>query len=91
VVCRSPRTARRITERLRAAEIPARLVFDGRFFARGVVQVTTVEEVKGLEFDFVIIPDAGVRDYPNDRAADMRCTWPSLEPGIRWPSHASVR
>jgi superfamily I DNA/RNA helicase len=69
MVCRSPRTARRITERLHAAEIPARLVFDGRFFARGVVQVTTVEEVKGLEFDFVIIPDAGVHDYPNDSAA----------------------
>jgi DNA helicase-2/ATP-dependent DNA helicase PcrA len=69
MVCRSPRTARRITEGLHAAEIPARLVFDGRFFARGVVQVTTVEEVKGLEFDFVIIPDAGMHDYPNDPAA----------------------
>ncbi len=56
MVCRSPRTARRITEGLHAAEIPARLVFDGRFFGRGVVQVTTVEEVKGLEFHFVIIP-----------------------------------
>ncbi len=69
MVCRSPRTARRLNDRLRAADIPARLAFDGRFFARGMVHVTTVEEVKGLEFDFVVIPDASVRDYPNDSPA----------------------
>jgi len=69
VLCRTPRTARRVVRALHAAEVPARLVFDGRFFARGAVQVTTVDEVKGLEFDFVIIPDAGTVDYPDDAAA----------------------
>jgi ATP-dependent exoDNAse (exonuclease V) beta subunit len=29
------------------------------------VQVSTVDEVKGLEFDFVIVPDAGTVDYPD--------------------------
>ena len=69
VLCRSPLTARRLAERLRAAEVPARLVFDGHFLTRGPVQVTTVDEVKGLEFDFVVVPDAGAKDYPDDAAA----------------------
>jgi hypothetical protein len=68
VVCRSPLTARRIVARLHAAELPARVVFDGRFLPRGV-QVSTVDEVKGLEFDFVLVPDAGLRDYPDDAAS----------------------
>jgi DNA helicase-2/ATP-dependent DNA helicase PcrA len=68
VVCRSPMTARRIAEALRAA-IPARLVFDGRFPARGPVQVTLVDEVKGLEFDFVVVPDATAADYPDTPAS----------------------
>ena len=49
--------------------IPARLVFDGRFFARGPVQVTIVDEVKGLEFDFVLVPDATEAAYPDTAAA----------------------
>lgn len=69
VLCRSPLTARRVAGRLQAAEVPARLVFDGHFLMRGPVQVTTVDEVKGLEFDFVVVPDAGARDYPDDAAA----------------------
>jgi DNA helicase-2/ATP-dependent DNA helicase PcrA len=68
VLCRSPLTARRIVVGLRE-ETPARLVFDGRFLARGPVQVTTVDEVKGLEFDFVVVPDANARDYPDDAAS----------------------
>lgn len=69
VVCRSPLTARRIVGALHAAEVPARIVFDGRFLPRGPVQVSTVDEVKGLEFDFVVVPDASGRDYPDDAAA----------------------
>jgi DNA helicase IV len=68
VVCRSPMTARRLADRIRT-EHPARLVFDGRFLARGPVQVTTVDETKGLEFDFVVIPDLTARDYPDTSAA----------------------
>jgi DNA helicase-2/ATP-dependent DNA helicase PcrA len=68
VICRSPMTARRIAEAFRPT-LPARLVFDGRFFARGPAQVTVVDEVKGLEFDFVVIPDATAVDYPATPAA----------------------
>jgi hypothetical protein len=76
VVCRSPMTARRLVVPLRA-EVPTRLVFDGRFLARGPVQVTTVDEIKGLEFDFVVVPDAGARDYPDD-AASRRAMYVAL-------------
>ena len=68
-MCRSPLLARRLARRFQASELPARLVFDGRFLPRGPVQVTLVEEVKGLEFDFVVVPDADPRAYPDDAAA----------------------
>jgi DNA helicase IV len=28
-----------------------------------------VSEVKGLEFDYVVVPDAGAREYPDDAAS----------------------
>jgi DNA helicase-2/ATP-dependent DNA helicase PcrA len=68
-ICRSPLTARRLVTAFRSV-IPARLVFDGRFFARGPIQVTVVDEVKGLEFDFVLVPDATEAAYPD--TADAR-------------------
>jgi len=68
VLCHTPRTARRLADRLRLT-VPTRVVFDGRFLARGPVQVTTVEEAKGLEFDFVVVPDATATDYPDTPAA----------------------
>jgi DNA helicase IV len=68
VLCRAPLTARRIAATLQERDCPARLVFDGRFLPRGV-QVSTIDEVKGLEFDFVLVPDAGAREYPLDDAA----------------------
>jgi DNA helicase II / ATP-dependent DNA helicase PcrA len=68
IVCRSPHTARRVVAALHSREVPARVVFDGRFLPRGI-QASTVDEVKGLEFDFVVVPDAGARDYPDDAAS----------------------
>jgi DNA helicase IV len=68
VLCRSPLTARRIAVALRA-EVPTRLVFDGHFLPRGPVQVTTIDEVKGLEFDFIVVPDATGSEYPDTPAA----------------------
>jgi DNA helicase-2/ATP-dependent DNA helicase PcrA len=68
VVCRLPSTAQRVAAALRPA-VPARLVFDGRFSSRGPAQVTVVEEVKGLEFDFVLLPDATEAAYPDSPAA----------------------
>jgi hypothetical protein len=70
IVCRSPLLARSLASALRRREIPARLVFDGAFLARGPVQLTTVEETKGLEFDVVIVPDASATVYPE--APDSR-------------------
>jgi superfamily I DNA/RNA helicase len=65
VLCRSPLRARRLAASLQASECPARVVFDGRFLPRGV-QVTTVDQVKGLEFDFVLVADADAREFPAD-------------------------
>ena len=73
IICRSPLAARRLAAALRGV-VPARLVFDGRFFARGPVQVTVVDEVKGLEFDFVVVPDATESAYP-DTAASRRALY----------------
>jgi superfamily I DNA/RNA helicase len=67
-ICRSPRTAQRLAPQLRA-HTPLRLVLDGRFLPRGAAQASTVDEVKGLEFDYVIVPDADARDYPDDPAS----------------------
>lgn len=68
VVCRDPRLGRRLAATLRA-EVPARVVLDGRFLPRGPVQVTVTAEVKGLEFDYVVVPDADARTFPDDDAA----------------------
>jgi hypothetical protein len=68
VVCRSPLTARKLVAGLHAREVPARIVFDGHFLLRGL-QVTTVDQVKGLEFDFVVVPDASATTYPDDERA----------------------
>ena len=68
ILCRSPRTARRLAP-LFAAHVPTRIVFDGRFLPRGPVQITTVDEVRGLEFDLVIVPDANAGMYPDDAAS----------------------
>jgi hypothetical protein len=65
VICRSPRTARRIADAFRTGDLPARLVYGGDFLPRGL-QVTTVDQVKGLEFDFVVVPDADSQSYPDD-------------------------
>jgi len=68
VLCRSPQTAGRIAKSLRDY-VPVRLVYDGRFLPRGAVEVTMVDEVKGLEFDYVVVPDGSDVDYPDSPAA----------------------
>jgi DNA helicase IV len=68
VIVRDARVARRIAEGLRA-HLPVRLVWGGEFrFAPGV-DVTTVDQVRGLEFDHVIVPDASARTYGADGAS----------------------
>jgi DNA helicase IV len=64
VVCRRPMTARSMAEALKV-----RVVWDGHFLPRGPAQVAVVEEVKGLEFDYVVVPDASAREWPDDAAS----------------------
>jgi DNA helicase-2/ATP-dependent DNA helicase PcrA len=68
IICRSPNVARRLATMIQRV-VPARLVFDGRFLARGPAQLALVDDVKGLEFDFVLIPDATDDHYPDTAPA----------------------
>jgi DNA helicase-2/ATP-dependent DNA helicase PcrA len=68
IVCRAPSTVQRLAVAFRRT-LPVRVVFDGRFLPRGPAQITVVEEVKGLEFDFVVVPDATERQYPDTPAS----------------------
>src|SRR5207253_8426415 len=68
VIARSPLTARRLVRRVRELR-PARLVLDGDFSLAPGIDVTTVDQVRGLEFDHVVVPDATARAYPEAPAA----------------------
>ncbi len=71
VVAHAPEVARSLHRLL--ADLPdARLALDGRFtFAPGV-DLTDVSSVKGLEFDYVVVPDASARAYPDTEDARRR-------------------
>ncbi len=88
VLCRQPLTARRLAVMLRA-NVPARVVFDGRFLPRGPVQVSLPSEVKGLEFDYVIVADASTREWPDD-AASRRAMYVAITRARRQVLFASV-
>ncbi|MGI4993741.1 UvrD-helicase domain-containing protein [Halobacteriovorax sp. GFR7] len=49
-----------------------RLVLDENFSLRPGVDVTTVEQIRGLEFDYVIIPDCDKDLYPANNTARKR-------------------
>jgi DNA helicase II / ATP-dependent DNA helicase PcrA len=71
VVCHAPDVARAFHRLL--ADLPeVRLALDGRFTFRPGVDVTDVDSVKGLEFDYVIVPDATLRAYPATDEARRR-------------------
>ncbi|MBZ5709939.1 ATP-binding domain-containing protein [Nannocystis pusilla] len=74
VVCRHVETARRLHDSLERVVAARLVVEDGEFrFAPGV-EVTTVQDVKGLEFDLVVVPDLDVATYP-DRADARRALY----------------
>lgn len=55
---------------LSKAEVPnLRLVRDQDFTFRPGIDVTDVRQVKGLEFDYVILLEAGASSYPDDHEA----------------------
>jgi DNA helicase IV len=64
VIARGPEAARSL-HRLLADMPEARLVLDGDFSFRPGVDLTDVESVKGLEFDYVVVPDASAATYPD--------------------------
>jgi DNA helicase II / ATP-dependent DNA helicase PcrA len=71
VICRSAGIARTFSKTLKHG-VDHALSLGGHFdFAPGVL-VTAVPEVKGLEFDYVFVPDADSNTYPD--AAESRRT-----------------
>jgi DNA helicase IV len=71
VIAHSQGVARSIHRLL--ADLPeARLVLDGRFSFLPGVDVTDVENAKGLEWDYVVVPDASASAYPATDEARRR-------------------
>ena len=63
VICHDAGTARRVAAVV--AELPAsRLVLDGRFSFEPGLDVTDVDSVKGLEWDYVVVPDVVESAWP---------------------------
>lgn len=68
VILRTPEAARRLAPLVRRGLV-ARLALDGDFAFHAGINLTCVQEVKGLEFDHVIVADAGAATYPDTREA----------------------
>ena len=68
VIARTPDGGRHCAHALRHA-LDVRLAFDGDFDFRPGITVTCVQEVKGLEFDHVVVPDAAASTYPDTQEA----------------------
>jgi DNA helicase IV len=64
LICQHEEAARRLAALLRRGTL-VRLALDGEFHFRAGVHVTCVQEVKGLEFDYVIVPDASPAAWPD--------------------------
>jgi DNA helicase-2/ATP-dependent DNA helicase PcrA len=63
VIARNAETARRLYGLV--AELPtARLVLEGDFSFEPGIDVTDVDNAKGLEFDYVVVPDGSAEAYP---------------------------
>ena len=63
MICRSDVTARNFARTL-GHGLTVRLALDGDFDFSPGVTITSVQEVKGLEFDCVVVPDAQASTYP---------------------------
>ncbi len=71
VIASSPEAARAFHRSV--DDMPAvRLVLEGNFTFEPGVDVTDVDSIKGLEFDYVILPDVTARDYPQTPEARRR-------------------
>ncbi|MET0389730.1 MAG: ATP-binding domain-containing protein [Polyangiales bacterium] len=65
VLTRRAPLARRLAAGLRG-HVPCKLVLDGDFKHHRGIDVTTVAQIKGLEFDYVVVADVDAREYPDD-------------------------
>jgi DNA helicase-2/ATP-dependent DNA helicase PcrA len=73
VICRTPQSAA-LLARIAAMALPAHLALEGAFTFGPGAQVTCVPEVKGLEFEYVILPDVAAGRYadtPEARRAQL--------------------
>jgi DNA helicase IV len=66
LICRSDEAARRLASYVRRGAV-VRLAVGGEFLFRAGVSATCVREVKGLEFDHVIVADATQDAWPDTR------------------------
>jgi len=62
VICRTPQSAA-LLARIAQMALPAHLALEGGFTFGPGAQVTCVPEVKGLEFDYVVLPDVAAGRY----------------------------
>jgi DNA helicase IV len=81
VICRTPARAAKLARAL-SFGLTVQLALDGRFTFRPGVQVTCVDEVKGLEFDDVVVPDASAAVYP-DTAPARRALYVAVTRALR--------
>lgn len=71
IICSNMDTAREYYDVL--SELgSARLVQDADFSFKPGIDITIVEHIRGLEFDYVIIPDASANNYPMQARARKR-------------------
>jgi DNA helicase-2/ATP-dependent DNA helicase PcrA len=68
IITREDETAAKLHAALHL-QLPVRLVLDGRFSFKPGIDITSIPQVKGLEFDYVVIPDATDDEYPTDAAS----------------------
>ena len=78
VIARYPEQADLYFEGLVNAEVPnVRRVADQDFPFKPGVDVTDVRQVKGLEFDYVVLVEVNTATYPDERrGAPLCCTSP---------------
>lgn len=92
VVARFAASARRFHAHVSKA-LDCRLVVDGDFRFGAGISVTCVDEVKGLEFDYVIVPDASAANYPDTsearRALYVAATRATARLWLLWSGRAS--
>lgn len=68
IVTRTAATARQLHEELERG-LPVHLALRGDVRFSPGIQITCVDEVRGLEFDYVVLPDANPSSYPESPQA----------------------